>query len=154
MYLLSKMVIFLWHTAVQVIKHTPWNTDLLGGHQVVVKIPIFGTSKAYVIHRFSWLLGGETSQAIMKKHIPSRKKWIAPENWWLNLLGHIWVIGPSSFYYIWRNKLLKTNNVLAILFDLFGMVNWPFQRLSDPSIGDKKVEFLNFGPTKKALKRR
>ena len=33
----------------------------------------------------------------------------------------------------------KDNVFLAILCDLFGMVEWPFQRLSDLQLGDKKV---------------
>ena len=34
------------------------------------------------------------------------------------------------------------NNSLAILCDLFGMVKWPFQRLPDLQLGDKKVNFV------------
>ena len=33
---------------------------------------------------------------------------------------------------------MQLNN-LAILCDLFGMVKWPFQRLSDLQLGDQKV---------------
>ncbi len=32
----------------------------------------------------------------------------------------------------------KQNTILAILCDLFGMVKWPLQRLSDLQLGDKK----------------
>ena len=30
-------------------------------------------------------------------------------------------------------------NILAIVCDLFGMVKWPLQRLSDLQLGDQKV---------------
>ena len=36
-------------------------------------------------------------------------------------------------------KQNETTRYLAILCDLFGMVKWPFQRLSDLQLGDKKV---------------
>ena len=35
--------------------------------------------------------------------------------------------------------IIQTSTYLAILCDLFGMVKWPFQRLSDVQLGDKNV---------------
>ena len=42
-----------------------------------------------------------------------------------------------------RNEISKEFIHLAILCDLFGMVKWPFQRLSDLQLGDQKVNELN-----------
>ena len=39
----------------------------------------------------------------------------------------------------------KNNSSLAILCDLFGMLKWPFQSLSDLQLGDKKSHFESPG---------
>ena len=43
---------------------------------------------------------------------------------------------PNRFLMNWK---LKENWYLVIQSDLFGMVKWPFQRLSDLQLGDQKV---------------
>ena len=50
-------------------------------------------------------------------------------------LGHMSHILISSLSRRWYVLYIY----LAILCDLFGMVKWPFQRLSDLQLGDKKV---------------
>ena len=45
----------------------------------------------------------------------------------------------------WKSKHVKTI-YLAILCDLLGMVKWPFQRLSDLQLGDKKVTLNHLVP--------
>ena len=46
------------------------------------------------------------------------------------------------FGLIWWKNLAKP---LAILCDLFGMVKWPFQGVSDLQLGDEKVTFESSG---------
>ena len=67
----------------------------------------------------------------------------ASSRWWLKkhfLFSHRNVgkwSSLTSIFFRWVGS--TTNQYLAILCDLFGMVKWPFQSLSDLQLGDKKV---------------
>ena len=46
----------------------------------------------------------------------------------------------------WGTKnYVESNLCLAILYDLFGMFKWPFQRLSDLQLGDNKAHIESPG---------
>ena len=49
-----------------------------------------------------------------------------------------WIFKQNRYPRI-KSTILFEKNLLAILCDLFGMVKWPFQSLSDLQLGDKKV---------------
>ena len=101
---------------------------------------------------FPWVIFPASKKTILGRvHWTFLRRWRSPEtslptSWHLILFWKVWIKnGSELLHYCWKyrsqtvSKPNWKNDLTKIMCELFGMVKWTFQRLSDLQISNKRV---------------